>query len=181
MHAKLKVIYWKACLYIVQESQREFADDDLADVEIVYTPEILEIEDIKKQNGFENLDEETLNQFSSVFKHFQIGNNANEVTFLVTLTLHPRSHCSNYSIQWKAEDQADAMEASEEADLKKKEVNGDDSDADENEEGGPLSKKKLKKVSRLSVAELKQLVDKPDVVEVRRYVSSTPVPHLFDL
>jgi splicing factor 3B subunit 2 len=73
------------------------------------------------------------------------------------------------------------MEASEEADLKKKEVNGDDSDADENEEGGPLSKKKLKKVSRLSVAELKQLVDKPDVVEVRRYVSSTPVPHLFDL
>lgn len=34
-----------------------------------------------KQNGFENLDEETLQQFSSVFKHF-MGVNDDEVPFV---------------------------------------------------------------------------------------------------
>lgn len=64
-----------------QESQRESVDDDLANVEIVYAPEVLEIDDIKKQDGFENLDEETLKQFTSVFKHFQMGNESDEVRF----------------------------------------------------------------------------------------------------
>lgn len=44
----------------------------------------------------------------------------------------------------------------------------DSENEDENEnDDQPLSKKKLKKLQRLSIAELKQLVKKPEVVEVR--------------
>lgn len=44
----------------------------------------------------------------------------------------------------------------------------EEKDEDEEKEQGdqPLSKKKMKKLQRLSVAELKQLVKKPEVVEV---------------
>lgn len=41
-----------------------------------------------------------------------------------------------------------------------------DSDDEEKESDLPLSKKKMKKVQRLTVAELKQLVKKPEAVEV---------------
>lgn len=37
---------------------------------------------------------------------------------------------------------------------------------DEEKEDQPLSKKKMKKIQRLTVAELKQLVKKPETVEV---------------
>lgn len=50
-----------------------------------------------------------------------------------------------------------------EANIKDENDNADD---EEDGEDGPLSKKKMKQINRLSVAELKQLVDKPDVVEV---------------
>lgn len=43
-----------------------------------------------------------------------------------------------------------------------KEENSDDEEKDDQ----PLSKKKMKKIQRLTVAELKQLVKKPETVEV---------------
>lgn len=44
------------------------------------------------------------------------------------------------------------------------EQNEEDEDMEDSDQ--PLSKKKLKKLQRLTVAELKQLVKKPEVVEV---------------
>lgn len=44
----------------------------------------------------------------------------------------------------------------------------DEDDDDENKDSDlPLSKKKLKKIQRLTVAELKQLVKRPEAVEVK--------------
>lgn len=43
--------------------------------------------------------------------------------------------------------------------------NEDNSDEEEKDDQ-PLSKKKMKKIQRLTVAELKQLVKKPETVEV---------------
>ncbi len=55
-----------------------------------------------------------------------------------------------------------------------KEKDGGDDDEDD-EEGKPkLSKRKMKKLNRLSVAELKQLVDRPDVVEMHDVTARDP-------
>ncbi|KAI9221166.1 hypothetical protein BC828DRAFT_405173 [Blastocladiella britannica] len=60
-------------------------------------------------------------------------------------------------------------EADNDADRPAEEDRGSDSDSDSDAEdvgpNAPLSNRKLKKAARLSVAELKQLVDKPEIVE----------------
>lgn len=48
----------------------------------------------------------------------------------------------------------------------KEEKEGGDSDDEDKDSDQPLSKKKMKKIQRLTVAELKQLVKKPEAVEV---------------
>nr|XP_054758237.1 bromodomain-containing protein 4-like isoform X1 [Lytechinus pictus] len=51
----------------------------------------------------------------------------------------------------------------------------DDSDMEEEDDGKPkISKKKLRKLNRLSVAELKQLVTRPDVVEMHDVTARDP-------
>lgn len=47
-----------------------------------------------------------------------------------------------------------------------KEEKEGDSDDEDKDSDQPLSKKKMKKIQRLTVAELKQLVKKPEAVEV---------------
>lgn len=63
-------------------------------------------------------------------------------------------------------DVQDGMEASD---------SDSDSDADDDaEKKEKMSKKKLRKLNRLTVAELKQLVEKPDVIEVHDVTASDP-------
>jgi len=61
----------------------------------------------------------------------------------------------------------------EDSDEKVKTAHGDEDEEDEEREDGKLSKRQRKKVMRLSVAELKQLVARPDVVEVSGSSSSS--------
>ncbi|KAG2174197.1 hypothetical protein INT43_004218, partial [Umbelopsis isabellina] len=140
----------------LSESARE-GDDDLDDVEIEYVPESLE--------SYKGVDEQTLEQFSSIFKHFQVGNVDEN------------------------DDQTEAVEETVEGEANTKDEN-DNAGDEEDGEDGPLSKKKMKQINRLSVAELKQLVDKPDVVEwwdisatdpkllvhLKAYRNTVPVP-----
>ena len=53
---------------------------------------------------------------------------------------------------------------------------GEDTDSEGEEDGKAkhLSKTKLRKLNRLTVAELKQLVDRPDVVEVHDVTAADP-------
>jgi len=50
----------------------------------------------------------------------------------------------------------------------------EEKDEDEDGEKTKLSKRKLKKLNRLSVAELKQLVQRPDVVEMHDVTARDP-------
>lgn len=71
---------------------------------------------------------------------------------------------------------AEAAAAEEEAAAKKKAGMGDNVELDSDEEGlGPrLSRKQRKLRNRLSVAELKQLVQRPDVVEAHDVTAADP-------
>ena len=64
-------------------------------------------------------------------------------------------------------DSAATAKDSEQADDQRAKLSGASSDEDDDDqEEKELSKRQLKKKNRLSVAQLKQLVDRPDVVEV---------------
>ncbi|KAI9599047.1 hypothetical protein BDF19DRAFT_381974 [Syncephalis fuscata] len=81
-------------------------------------------------------------------------------------------------------------ETAEDDGTAKAKASGSDAEEDEEDEDEPLSKKKLKKINRLTVAELKQLVTKPEVVEwvdataadpkllvsLKSYRNTVPVP-----
>lgn len=71
------------------------------------------------------------------------------------------------------EEEAAAAEGQEESGAAKDTADTySDGEEKKETEQQPLSKKKLKKLQRLSVAELKQLVKKPETVEVRLFISS---------
>ncbi|XP_052697192.1 splicing factor 3B subunit 2-like [Crassostrea angulata] len=82
----------------------------------------------------------------------------------------------------KKEDKADKKEELKKEDLPKKmeeddmDDDSDDEDMVKKDEDEPhkLSKKKLKKMTRLSVAQLKQLVSRPDVVEMHDVTAQDP-------
>ncbi|KAI7900284.1 uncharacterized protein BX663DRAFT_477144 [Cokeromyces recurvatus] len=145
------------------ELEKEEKDNSLDDVEIEYVVQPVDFSALKNMDGMSNLDENTLQQFSNIFKHFQSGEpDENEEEFPVQ---------NNTTAQ------------------KEEGVEGDE-DEEEKESDQPLSKKKLKKLQRLTVAELKQLVAKPEVVEwwdvtaadpkllvaLKSYRNTVPVP-----
>lgn len=80
---------------------------------------------------------------------------------------------------YKPEEKKEAEKVAEKAPAKPK---NDDSDSDDDmaenttndDEAGKISKKKLKKLTRLSVAQLKQLVTRPDVVEMHDVTAKDP-------
>ncbi|KAI9476213.1 MAG: hypothetical protein EXX96DRAFT_639744 [Benjaminiella poitrasii] len=144
------------------ELEKEQQDEDtLDDVEIEYVVQPVDFSSLKDMDGMSNLDENTLQQFSNIFKHFQ--------------TAKPDEDEEEFPVH------DNTTEQKEDA----------DSDQDEEKDSDqPLSKKKLKKIQRLTVAELKQLVTKPEVVEwwdvtatdpkllvsLKSYRNTVPVP-----
>ena len=55
------------------EQQQQQNDDALNDVQIEYVVQPVDISALKSMDGMSNLDENTLQQFSDIFKHFQTG------------------------------------------------------------------------------------------------------------
>ncbi|KAI8992560.1 hypothetical protein BDB01DRAFT_841760 [Pilobolus umbonatus] len=146
-----------------ETEQPQHKDTSLDDVEIEYVVQPVDLTTLKNMNTLVNVDEDTLQQFSDIFKHFQVGK--------------PDEDDEDYPIR-TADDQAEDKQ------------NGGSEAEDEKEEEQPLSKKKLKKIQRLTVAELKQLVKKPEAVEwwdvtatdpkllvsLKSYRNTVPVP-----
>ncbi|KAI9356804.1 hypothetical protein BD770DRAFT_389323 [Pilaira anomala] len=136
-------------------------DDSLDNVEIEYVVQPVDVSTLKNMDGMSSLDENTLQQFSDIFKHFQTGK--------------PDEDEEEFPVQ-ENQEQTENKEG--------------ESDDEEKESDQPLSKKKLKKVQRLTVAELKQLVKKPEAVEwwdvtaadprllvaLKSYRNTVPVP-----
>ncbi|KAL7312231.1 hypothetical protein PS15m_008018 [Mucor circinelloides] len=139
--------------------QQQKKDDALDDVQIEYVVQPVDMSALKNMDGMSNLDENTLQQFSDIFKHFQTGK--------------PEEDDEEFPVQDNTVEQD-------------KEENSDDEEKDDQ----PLSKKKMKKIQRLTVAELKQLVKKPETVEwwdvtandpkllvaLKSYRNTVPVP-----
>lgn len=53
--------------------QQQQNDDALDDVQIEYVVQPVDMSALKSMDGMSNLDENTLQQFSDIFKHFQTG------------------------------------------------------------------------------------------------------------
>ncbi|SAL95959.1 hypothetical protein [Absidia glauca] len=142
-------------------------DNDLKDVEIEYIVKPMDVSSLKTMDGMANLEDDMLNQFSDIFRHFQTG---------------------------KEEDDEDAeVVHSEEGgaqDSKPTDEHDQDNDSDTDAKDQVISKKKLKQLTRPSVAELKQMVSKPEAVEwwdvnaedpkllvqLKSYRNTVPVP-----
>jgi len=121
-------------------------DDDDNEVEVEYVPEDL------------GLDAKTANYriFQKIFEAFKI-------------TEKEETEEAKKDDE-KEKEQKDKTEKEKEP---KDEDDDDDEDKDDDEEK-KISKKKLKKMTRLSVAELKQLVNRPDVVEMHDVTARDP-------
>ncbi|CEP18779.1 hypothetical protein [Parasitella parasitica] len=124
--------------------QQEQNDNTLDDVQIEYVVQPVDMSALKSMDGMSNLDENTLQQFSDIFKHFQNGK--------------PEDNDEEFPVQDNTVEQ--------------NEIEGDSDEEEKDDQ--PLSKKKLKKVQRLTVAELKQLVKKPETVEWWDVTASDP-------
>jgi splicing factor 3B subunit 2 len=123
---------------IKKETQREHPD-----VEVEYIQDTLEMD----------MSDPMYRQFSKIFEVFKIAENDEEI---------PKdkkdTELDKDEIEDKNEDMKKVPHMLEEDDMVEEE------EPDENKD--KLSKRKLKKLNRLSVAELKQLVPRPDVVEM---------------
>ena len=74
----------------------------------------------------------------------------------------------NHFISKEEDEEGNEEDNEKEEEKEKNEDKSSDSDSDDDEPKEPvIGKKKLKKMNRLTVAELKQLVSKPEVVEVK--------------
>lgn len=170
-----KVPSWvkEQCLTLLQEIENN-KTETVDNVEIEYVTQTVDADTLKKLDGMDNVDDESLQQFSNVFKHFQIGGQE-EVRFAYPVSSQWGGSLIYALFAFKQDDQVIADDVRIVNASEKDEEN--EEDEDEEKEGGEqtLSKKKLKKLQRLSVAELKQLVKKPEVVEVRFHESSCVV------
>ncbi|ORZ10807.1 hypothetical protein BCR42DRAFT_333185 [Absidia repens] len=146
-----------------QNTEKQDIDNDLKDVEFEYVVQPMDAERLKTLDGMANLQDDVLNQFSDIFRYFQKG---------------------------KEEDEALDNEPTATDNKTTGEGEIDDNDSDTENKDQALSKKKMKQLTRLSVAELKQLVSKPEAVEwwdvnaddpkllvqLKSYRNTVPVP-----
>ena len=147
-----------------QQQQSDDADDDTdqSNVEIEYVQEDMPI---KRGDGY-------YSHFVKVFENFKLDQNADEnleyhynkygKKVLGPKILLPRDK-TNIDDNEEEEDDKDA----DSSDKKKK-------DTEEEEQNKKTSKKQLKRLTRLSVAQLKQLVIRPDVVEMFDVTAKDP-------
>ena len=112
--------------------------------------------------GMQDVDEQILAQMSQVFKHYQISNrDEDEVCYRTRMGYRMNQLIMGYQDN---EPKVKVDEGNEQGAGAGDDDNEDEEDMEDSDQ--PLSKKKLKKIQRLTVAELKQLVKKPEVVEV---------------
>ena len=123
---------------IKKETQREHPD-----VEVEYIQDALEMD----------MSDPMYRTFSKIFEVFKIAENDEEIK-----KDKKGTELDKDEIEDKNEDMKKVPHMLEEDDMVEEE------EPDENKD--KLSKRKLKKLNRLSVAELKQLVPRPDVVEM---------------
>lgn len=115
-------------------------------VEIEYVPERITVADLAPM----------YRQFYRVFEIFKLENKPKEMPLPVQT----------------AEEVKAAKKAAEKNDSD--DDDGMDDDDDKKDDKDKLSKRKMKKLTRLSVAELKQLVNRPDVVEMHDVTARDP-------
>ncbi|ORX61406.1 DUF382-domain-containing protein [Hesseltinella vesiculosa] len=122
-----------------QEERHKLAqkdnDDTLDDVTIEYVVKPVDVSSLKIDS---DIADDVLDHFSSIIKHFQEGP--------------------------KDEDDDVIIAPSEPTDEKEND-DAEAADSEDDDKDQPMSKKKAKKVLRISVADLKQKVSKPEVVE----------------
>ncbi|XP_017151941.1 splicing factor 3B subunit 2 [Drosophila miranda] len=131
-----------------KEKEKKIAEGSKLDVTIEYVPEKITIADLAPM----------YRQFYRVFELFKLENKPKPVE-KDKLALDSETVA-------KAKKAADKLQDDDDDD-------GDDDD-DAKEDKEKLSKRKLKKLTRLSVAELKQLVSRPDVVEMHDVTARDP-------
>lgn len=114
-------------------------------VEIEYVPERITVADLAPM----------YRQFYRVFEIFKLENKPKEIPLPIQT--------------------AEEVKAAKKAAEKNEDDDDDDDDGDEKKDDKDrLSKRKMKKLTRLSVAELKQLVNRPDVVEMHDVTARDP-------
>ncbi|XP_001356831.3 splicing factor 3B subunit 2 isoform X1 [Drosophila pseudoobscura] len=133
---------------VEKEKEKKIAEGSKLDVTIEYVPEKITIADLAPM----------YRQFYRVFELFKLENKPKPVE-KDKLALDSETVA-------KAKKAADKLQDDDDDD-------GDDDD-DQKEDKEKLSKRKLKKLTRLSVAELKQLVSRPDVVEMHDVTARDP-------
>lgn len=57
----------------IEQQIKKENDDSLDNVEIEYVVQPVDVSTLKNMDGMSSLDENTLQQFSDIFKHFQTG------------------------------------------------------------------------------------------------------------
>lgn len=128
------------------ESGKEKSSKDEEKVDIEYVPERITVADLAPM----------YRQFYRVFEIFKLENKPKEVPLPIQT--------------------AEEVKAAKK--LAEKNADDDDDDQDENDDKkddkDKISKRKFKKLTRLSVAELKQLVNRPDVVEMHDVTARDP-------
>lgn len=128
-----------------KSSRKKKIEENDEPVEIEYIPERLTVADLAPMHR----------QFYRVFEIFKLENKPKEVPLPVQT----------------AEEVKAAKKAAEKNDSDDDDGMGDDDKKDDKDR---MSKRKMKKLTRLSVAELKQLVNRPDVVEMHDVTARDP-------
>lgn len=126
------------------KEKEESTENELQDVEIEYVQETIGLHELAPQ----------YRQFFSIFESFKISENKADIA--------PPTLAMPTSLSSKANLANDEFEDPDESEDKKI------------DDKTKLSKRKLKKLTRLSVAELKQLVQRPDVVEMHDVTARDP-------
>lgn len=67
-----------------QQVELQQDDNDLKDVEIEYIVKPMDVSSLKTMDGMANLEEDMLNQFSDIFRHFQKGKEEDDEVSILT-------------------------------------------------------------------------------------------------
>ncbi|XP_056020505.1 splicing factor 3B subunit 2-like [Ostrea edulis] len=132
---------------LLQQQQQQPSESPAEDVQVEYIQEQLEL-DPTDPNYF---------IFSKIFEAFKISEEKKEEK------VDKKEDVKKENIPLKKEEEDKDEDSDDDAPVKKEE-----------DDGQKLSKKKLKKMTRLSVAQLKQLVSRPDVVEMHDVTAQDP-------
>lgn len=136
-----------------KQSESQKSKDTSADVDIEYVQEVIDISD------------PLYSQFMKIFEKFKLTEGEKE----------KNENIVNVEKETNKEPINPMAFRKKPADLDDEEEEDDDEDEDKKDDKPKLSKRKLKKLSRMSVAELKQKVNRPELVEMHDVTAKDPV------